>query len=358
MSGKTILIVDDTEENVDILVDLLGEYDLAVALDGVRALEIASQESVDLILLDVMMPEMDGYEVCRILKSQQKTKEIPVIFLTAKIEVEDEIKGLELGAVDYIAKPFSPPIIKERVKNHLLLKSAKDCLRNQNEYLETEVKKRTQEIVAIENATINAMASLAETRDNDTGNHIVRTKNYVGLLARHLSKNPKFSERLDERSLEMICKSAPLHDIGKIGIPDHILLKPGKLEADEFETMKTHSKIGHDAIVSAEKNLENIQVSFLSFARQIALSHHEKWDGSGYPEGLKGEDIPLCARIMAVADVYDALISERVYKKGMPHEQAVEIIKKDSGTHFDPDVVEAFVLLEQEFKTIAMRYAN
>jgi len=358
MSQKTILVVDDTEENIDILVNMLTGYDIAVALDGEGALEIANSEEIDLILLDVMMPVMDGYEVCKRLKESEKTRDIPVIFLSAKIEIEDEIKGLELGAVDYISKPFSPPRVKERIKNHLLLKEAKDCLRDQNEYLEAEIRRRTKEIEATEDATISVMASLAETRDSDTGNHIVRTSEYVFLLSRYLSKNPKYSDKLDEKSLEMMYKSAPLHDIGKIGIPDHILLKPGKLEPDEFEKMKEHCKIGYDAIVTAEKKLKEIKVSFLSFAKQIALSHHEKWDGSGYPQGLKGEEIPLCARIMAVADVYDALISERVYKKGMPHEKAVEIIQKDSGTHFDPSVVEAFLALEKEFAAIAKEYSN
>ncbi len=358
MTDKTILVVDDTEANVDILVDLLSEYDVVVALNGKRAIDIALNESVDIILLDIMMPEMDGYEVCRILKTYQKTKDIPIIFLTAKIGVEDEMAGLELGAVDYITKPFSPPIVKERIKNHLLLKEAKDYLKDKNEYLENEIKKRTEEIVAIQNAAISIMTSLAETRDNDTGNHIVRTSHYVHILAKHLSKNPKFSAQLTESSIELITKSAPLHDVGKIGIPDHILLKKGKLSDEEFKIMKTHVEIGYKAILSAEKNIGKVGSSFLSFAKQITLHHHEKYNGTGYPHALKGDEIPLSARIMALADVYDALISTRVYKKSIPHKDAVEMIKRERSSHFDPDITDAFSALEEEFEKVAQQYAN
>lgn len=356
--SATILVVDDTEANIDILVDLLGEYDIVVALDGESAIQIANEESIDMILLDIMMPGMDGYEVCRILKQNEKTKDIPIIFLTAKTEVMDEAMGLELGAVDYISKPFSPPIILHRVRNHLLLKHAQDTLKHKNGYLEDEVKRRTKQVTAVQDVMIVAMASLAETRDNETGDHIRRTQCYVRVLAEYLKKTPKYSEVIDDRTVEMLYKTAPLHDIGKIGIPDHILLKPGKLDEAEFEIMKTHATLGYDAICRAERCMTDIEDSFLQFAREIAYGHHEKWDGSGYPQGLAGEEIPLSARIMAVADVYDALISNRVYKAGMPHEKAAMIILEGRGGHFDPEIVDAFDALQSAFRDIAARHSG
>jgi putative two-component system response regulator len=354
--NPTILIVDDTETNIDILVEVLKEYDVVVALDGATALEIIQQESIDLILLDVMMPVMDGYQVCQELKKNPNTKEIPIIFLTAKIQPDDEIRGLELGAVDYITKPFNPPIVCSRIRNHLLLKKAQDLLKNHNERLEYEVQERTKDISAIQDVTINAMASLVETRDNETGGHILRTQNYILLLIDYLQDHPRFKDELTPNNKEMIYKSAPLHDIGKIGIPDYVLHKPGKLSPEEFDIMKTHTLLGYDAILSAEKVLPNTKLSFLHFARQIALSHHEKWDGTGYPNGLKGDEIPIAARFMALADVYDALISKRAYKEAMAHEQAVEIILRGKEIHFDPDIVDAFQKLHKRFKQIADTY--
>jgi putative two-component system response regulator len=300
---------------------------------------------------------MDGYEVCQGLKYNPKTRDIPVIFLTAKAEVEDEKKGLELGAADYITKPISPPIVLARVKTHLALKASANFLRDKNEYLELEIAKRTHEIAATQDVTILTMASLAETRDTDTGNHIRRTQHYVKALAEKLRNHPRFAHYLTERNIAMLFKSAPLHDIGKVGIPDRILLKPGRLDPAEFEIMKTHTTLGRDAIEYAEKSL-GIKVEFLSIAKEIALSHQEKWDGSGYPEGLSGDDIPISARLMALADVYDALISRRVYKEPMSHEQAVEIILPGRAFHFDPDIVDAFVDIQDEFRAIAARYVD
>jgi len=354
--NATILVVDDTEANIDILVEVLNDYDVIVALDGNSALEIAQKESVDLILLDVMMPVMDGYQICHELKKNPITREIPIIFLTAKIEADDEIRGLELGAVDYIAKPFNPPIVLTRIKNHLLIKHAKDFLRCHNEFLESEVSQRTSEISAIQDITINAMASLVETRDNETGGHILRTQNYVRLLVKHLRNHPRFSDELTEYNSELICKSAPLHDMGKVGIPDHILHKPGKLDNDEFEIMKTHTTLGYEAIAYAEKNTTSTHISFLHFACQIVRSHHEKWDGTGYPQGLKGEEIPIAARLMAIADVYDALISKRVYKDALSYDKATQIILDGKGSYFDPDIVDAFYQLKDEFIAIANTY--
>jgi putative two-component system response regulator len=355
----TILVVDDTPDNLSLMSGLLkDEYKVKVASSGEKALKIAQAEvPPDLILLDIMMPEMDGYEVCRRLKADSNTKDIPIIFLTAKSEASDEKFGFTLGAVDYIIKPISPPVVMARVETHLGMKQVRDFLRDQNSFLEAEVERRTQEVNAIQNVTIHAMASLAETRDSDTGNHIRRTQFYVKLLAEKLRFNPRFSDFLNDQTIDMLFKSAPLHDIGKVGIPDRILLKPGKFEPEEFEIMKTHTTLGRNAIMQAEKEL-GIEVPFLFLAKEIAYGHQEKWDGSGYPEGLSGDDIPISARLMAIADVYDALISRRVYKAGMPHEKAVQIISEGKGTHFDPDLVEAFLELQDEFKSIAERYAD
>ncbi|MBF0530335.1 MAG: two-component system response regulator, partial [Deltaproteobacteria bacterium] len=342
LSNCTVMVVDDTEANVDILVETLGDdYRLSVAMDGQTALDFATEEPPDLILLDIMMPDIDGYEVCRRLKADPELSKIPIIFVTAMTEVEDETKGLEMGAIDYITKPISPPIVKARVKNHLELKLAKEELENQNVILEIKVKERTRELALTQEVTIESMASLAETRDPETGGHIRRTQHYVKLLAEALKNNPKFSQVLDDDPIDILFKSAPLHDIGKVGVPDHILLKPGKLTDEEFEQMKMHTIYGRNALFSAEKRLGNN--SFLRVAREIAYTHQEKWNGTGYPEGLKGSEIPIPGRLMALADVYDALISKRTYKPPFPHEKAVSIIAEGRGSHFDPDVVDAFL---------------
>jgi putative two-component system response regulator len=355
----TILVVDDTPDNLALMSSLLKDlYKVKIANGGEKALKIAlSDAPPDLILLDIMMPGMDGYEVCQRLKCDPRTANIPVIFLTAKTEMEDEKNGLELGAVDYITKPISPPIVMARVKNHLALKVMEDFLRDKNEFLELEVDKRTREVMAIQDVTILVMASLAETRDADTGNHIRRTQFYVKALAEKLSSHPRFAWFLTEANINMLFKSAPLHDIGKVGIPDRILLKPGRFEPHEFEIMKTHTTLGRDAIAHAEAAL-GTNVDFLTFAKTIALSHQEKWDGSGYPQGLAGDDIPIPARLMAVADVYDALISRRVYKEGMPHEKAVQIMIEGRGKHFDADMLDAFIEIQEEFRAIARRFVD
>ena len=355
----TILVVDDTADNLSLMQALLKDlYKVKGANNGEKALKIAGAENPpDLILLDIMMPGIDGYEVCRQLKANPATRDIPVIFLTAKTEVEDEKMGFELGAVDYITKPVSPPILMARVHTQLALKASADFLRDKNEFLEMEVVKRTREVMAIQDVTILAMASMAETRDTDTGNHIRRTQRYVKALAWKLSTHPRFSSFLTTQNIKLLFKSAPLHDIGKVGIPDRILLKPGRLTPEEFEIMKTHTTLGRDAIAHAEQEL-GADVEFLTLAKEIAYSHQEKWDGSGYPQGLAGDQIPISARLMALADVYDALISRRVYKEPMSHEQAVEVIQQTRGRHFDPDVVDAFLAIEENFRAIALSYAD
>ena len=380
-SGKaTILVVDDTPENLTLMASLLKDnYQVRVANHGDRALKIAlSDQPPDLILLDIMMPDIDGYEVCRRLKADVATRDIPIIFLTARSDIEDEQKGLTLGAVDYITKPINPPIVLARVAAQLSLKARTDFLRekndflrekndylkekndflhNKNDFLEHEVARRTEEVTAIQDVTILVMASLAETRDAETGNHIRRTQNYVKALAEKLKPHPRFTAFLTDHNIRMLFKSAPLHDIGKVGIPDRILLKPGRFTPEEFEIMKTHTTLGRDAIAHAEASL-GTRVEFLTMAKDIALFHQEKWDGSGYPAGLQGDAIPISARLMAVADVYDALISRRVYKDGMPHERAVEIIEQGRGKHFDPDLVDCFLAIQGEFQAIALRYAD
>lgn len=349
-SQSTILVVDDIETNIDILLETLGdEYDIRVALDGESALENVAEDKPDLILLDIMMPGMDGYEVCRRLKDDPFTHDIPVIFLTAMSEAQNEAKGLALGAVDYVTKPFSPELVKARVSNHLELKKHQD-------HLQELVALRTKELALTREVTIYSLASLAETRDPETGGHILRTQRYVRALARQLKMVPMFEKILTDEMIDLLYNSAPLHDIGKVGVADSILLKPGELTDEEFAEMKNHTIYGRNALKVAEEKLgEN---SFMKHARLIAYTHHEKWDGSGYPNGLKGEEIPVSARLMAIADVYDALISKRVYKPPFSHAKALEIITKDSGTHFDPVMVENLLMIEDEFLHIAYSLAD
>lgn len=355
----TVLVVDDQPENLRVVTTLLkDEYRVRVATSGQQALELASQvPQPHLILLDVMMPGMDGYDVCSRLRSEAATVNIPIIFLTAVAETSEEERGFAMGAVDYITKPISPPILRARVRTHLALTRARDVLRDENSYLEAEVEKRTRQVELIKDVTIIAMASLAETRSNETGHHLMRTQRYVRALARQLRNRPRFAGFLNDDYIDLIYKSAPLHDIGKVGIPDQILLKPGILTNEEFDVMKTHTRLGLEAIRRAEKCLEG-EERFLDVASEIALFHHERWDGSGYPEGLSGDAIPLSARMMAIGDVYDALISERVYKSALNHEEAVAIIENGKGTQFDPDMVAAFLEVAEEFRSITMEFSG
>ena len=358
-NAPTVLIVDDSPENIAVVDALLRPaYRTRVATDGETGLRLTNGGSPpDLILLDVVMPGVDGYEVCRRLKRDSRTADIPVIFLTARSNVEDESAGLELGAVDYITKPISPPIVMARVRTHLQLKATRDFLKSKSEFLEQEVQRRTREITAIQDATMVAMGSLAETRDNETGNHIRRTQHYLKTLATKMKEHSRFSAALDAETVGLLYKSAPLHDIGKVGIPDRILLKPDKLTIEEFEIMKTHTTLGRNAINAAEKLLDT-PTSFLHFAREIAWTHHEKWDGKGYPQGLNGDEIPIAGRLMAVVDVYDALLSKRVYKSAIPHESAVAMIKEQAGAHFDPLVIDGFLEISGQLQEISRRFAE
>ena len=366
-----VLMLDDQPENLLLLANLLGsEFRVHPFTDPAKFMSyIEAGKAVDLILLDIVMPGQDGYEVCRWLRSRRELEHIPVIFLTSLTSSEDESRGLALGADDYIGKPFSPAIALARVRHHLRLGRSLRIISDQNENLDEKVRERTaelervnvaleaktEELQKVQDATIIAFSSLAETRDNETGMHLRRTQNYVRALAESLRNHPRFAAALDTHTIELLYKSAPLHDIGKVAIPDNVLLKPGKLTAEEFEIMKRHTTFGRDAILAAEHGMGEGS-SFLSAAREIAYGHHEKWDGSGYPQGLSGDAIPVFARIMAVADVYDALISTRVYKPGMPHAKAVDIIVAGRGTHFDPDICDCFVRIHAQFAEIALRF--
>jgi putative two-component system response regulator len=355
MAQQTLLIVDDSPENLTVLGELLSpHYRVRAATSGARALELALQAPPDLILLDVMMPGMSGYEVLERLRAAPATREIPVIFATAMTATEDERRGLALGAVDYVTKPLRPSIVLARVRTHLELKAARDRLRGDNVALEAEVGRRTHEALVIQEMTIRALARLAETRDNETGNHILRTQEYVRLLASRLATHPRYAAQLDEHTVALMAKSAPLHDIGKVGIPDRILLKPGPLTPDEWVVMKTHSKLGADAIARAEADTHE-RVPFLAHAKQIAMHHHERWDGGGYPDGLAGDAIPLAARIMALADVFDALISRRVYKAALTFGQVRGVMAEQRGRHFDPDILDIFLAGYDDFCAVARR---
>ena len=359
MSDPTILVVDDTPENLSLLGEILApSFGVRIANSGRRALELARAAPVpDLILLDVMMPGMDGFEVLARLRGEPRTRNVPVIFVTAMNADEDEARGLGLGAVDYITKPLRPAIVLARVRMQLELKRARDGLQDQNARLEAEVALRMGENQLIQDVSIHALARLAEIRDLETGNHLRRTQGYVRRLATLLSSHPRFAPSLDQRAIDLLAKSAPLHDIGKVGIPDEFLLKPGKLTPSEWEIMKTHAAMGAEAIEGAERDAER-PVEFLAVAKEIARHHHERWDGKGYPDGLAGEDIPIPARLMALADVFDALISRRVYRDPISFDEARAVIAGERGRQFDPDIVAAFLGDYEWFCAIAQRYAD
>jgi putative two-component system response regulator len=354
-----ILIVDDEGFYIDVLVDLLKkDYKTVVAKDGEQALRRArATPPPDLMLLDVVMPGMNGYEVCRQLKEDPVTRDIPVVFLTIKSEVDDELRGFELGAADYIAKPMSPPIVVARVRTHLALSRARRTLAEQNRLLEAHERGPSgQTLSRAYDAALFALATLAETRDAAGGRHVRRIPRYLGALAERLRGHPRFAAELDAAAVDLLFRTAPLHDIGKAGVPDRILLKPGPLGPEEWQEMQRHARYGHDALLRAERELG--AGPFLSTARAMALNHHERWDGSGYPQGLAGEAIPLAGRLMAPADVYDALTRRVCYRGPIPHERALEVIRQGAGSHFDPDVAAAFLALGDEIRRIATRYAD
>jgi putative two-component system response regulator len=316
---------------------------------GERLLKALEKKNTDLILLDVDMPEMNGYEVIRQIKGNKMLSHIPVIFLTAKNDSVSELEGLSLGAVDYITKPFSPPLLLKRIELHLHLEEY-------NKNLQKMVEEKTKTVLELQNTILGTMANLVECRDDVTGSHIERTQSYLRILINAIYRNDYYKDEVSAWDTELLLQSAQLHDVGKISIDDSILRKPGKLTQEEFEKIKEHTEIGRRIIEGIK--LKTSQQAFLEQAKILASTHHEKWDGSGYPNALKGMEIPLQGRLMAIADVYDALISDRPYKKAFTHKQAVEIIKKDSGSHFDPDLVELFLSVSDEFYQVSASNNN
>ncbi len=343
-----ILIVDDTPANIQLLSELLLKqgYDTRTALNGEIALKVASFDPPDLILLDINMPGMDGYEVCQRLKADEELNGIPVLFISALEDTKDKVRAFEAGGLDFITKPFQFEEVNARVKTHLKL-------RRLQLNLEEMVQEKIDEITASQMSTIFALAKLAESRDDDTGKHVERVQVYCNRLAEKMKENPQFKHLISPEFTRNLFHATPLHDIGKVGIPDAILLKPDRLTDEEFEVIKTHPTIGADTLEKVQGLYPNNVL--VQTGIEIARYHHERWDGNGYPQGLKGDEIPLSARIMAVADVYDALRTERPYKPAYPHEKCVQIIKEGSGSQFDPKIIGAFLDIEKQFDTTHKR---
>ena len=365
MYKASILIVDDNEVNSKLLNDMtlaLG-HNPVLAENGLSAMAHMKKELPDLVLLDILMPEMDGYEVLELMKSDNSTRHLPVIMISAVDQMESIVRCIEKGADDYIIKPFDSTLLKARIEASLEKKRLRDSeeayrkkIEDYNLNLENRVQEQVQSITSAQVAIIFAMAKLAESRDPETGEHLERMAEYSKLLCQKLSTQSKYESIIDDKYVDNIYAASPLHDIGKVGIPDHILTKPGKLTKEEFEIMKTHSKIGADTLrVVDEKHSGN---DLVHMGIEIAESHHEKWDGSGYPNGLSGKNIPLAGRILALGDVYDALTSKRVYKEAFSHDKSREIIIEGRNMHFDPDVVDAFISVENEFLTIKKRFVD
>lgn len=351
LASATILAVDDVNTNLDILVNTLGNrYDLLVTTTGAGALQLAAEDPPDLILLDVMMPGMDGFTVLQKLKENPRTRDIPVILLTALTEVGSKIQGLQMGAVDYITKPFQIEEVFARVDTHLKLRQAQRALQVMNTELQSLVARQVEEITHSQQATIFALAKLSHTRDDDTGLHLERVRSFCRLIAQALAELPGCREIVTPAYIDAIYHASPLHDVGKVGIEDSILLKPAKLTEEEFAVMQRHTTIGAVTLESVHKLYPNN--TFIEMGIEIARHHHEKWNGRGYPDGLAGEDIPLSARIMALADVYDALRSRRPYKAPFSHERAMQIIGEEGGRLLDPVIVEVFMTRQEEFAKV------
>ena len=356
-----IFLVDDVKANLTIGRDLLKTfYEVYPVPSAARLFELLENVIPDLILLDIEMPEMDGYEAIKKLKSEPRFADIPVIFLTAKDDNDSEMEGFDLGAADYITKPFSGPLLLKRITNLLMIERQKqELLKNQTtikdyaDNLEIKIKEKTAEVLELQNAILSTVANLVEFRDELTGGHISRTQRYLQAIIDVIIPNGAYADEISKWNMDFFLPAAQLHDVGKIAISDLILSKPSRLTTEEFEIMKTHVTVGVDAIEQImSKTKENV---FLEHALLIAGTHHEKWDGSGYPIGLKGNNIPLEGRLMAIADVYDALISERPYKKAFTHEEACVIIEEGAGSHFDPILIDVFVMVKHKFKQIALK---
>ena len=351
MRNDLIMIVEDIAINREILKSILeDDYEIIEAEDGEQALKLIFEDNIrpTVILLDILMPKVDGFEVIKRLKSEESTMHIPVLFITAADSSEDESRGLQAGAADYITKPFKEDIIKVRVDNHV------DLARYSHE-LEDLVEEKTAELTKTYEQTLEILATIIEYRNLESGEHIKRTTMLTDVIIKKMLTIEKFKAMLSTENIDSLIKASALHDIGKIGIADSVLLKPGKLDKEEFDKIKTHTNIGGDIIDSIAKTLSDDD-KYLKYAKEISLCHHERWDGSGYPSGLKGEEIPLSARIVAIVDVYDALTTKRCYKNAISHEESLKIIMDGAGTHFDPDISEIFKEIAQSIREIRERY--
>ena len=352
-----ILIVDDSKTDIFLIKNMLLDYTLLFAYDGMEAMEIVKYNpNIDIIILDLNMPKMNGFEVLQALQINETYKDITTLILTNYDECENEIKGLDLGAVDYIRKPLNMESLRKRIEVHISLRKARKCIEQQNIILEERVNIRTRELVMTRDVTIHALIGLLEVRNIESSNHTKRTQWMMKILCEHLKTKRKYADILDDEYIIELFQTAPLHDIGKVGIPDKILLKPGRLDSEEFEIMKKHTTYGVEALTH-ELNPENV-TAFIRTAIEIVGTHHEKYDGTGYPRGLKAEEIPLSGRMMAIIDVYDALTTKRVYKPAFAHEQALEIIASERGKHFDPSLVDAFIEIEKDIQQIRYKYAQ
>lgn len=355
MIEARIMVVDDSKVDQMIIENILKGYDIITAYDGKEAIDLIEKgENIDIIILDLNMPVMNGFEVLEYMKMYHEDKGIPILILTNYEEIENEIRGLELGAVDYIRKPLNAASLLKRLEVHFNLFKAKNEIKDYSLMLEGLVDKKTHQLLMSRDITINALVGILEVRDIESSNHTKRTMIMMKALCEHLSEKPAYKEYLTPEHITAIYKTTPLHDVGKVGVPDAILLKPGKLTPDEYELMKEHVRYGVDAIHS---EIEDDDVdSYLKTAMKIIGYHHEKYDGSGYPHGLSGRDIPLEGRLMAVIDVYDALSSKRVYKDAFAHETSLKMLIEEKGRHFDPDIVDGFLEIENQIREIALKY--
>lgn len=363
-SQAAILVVDDLDENIRLLTTLLRTrgYETHTAHSGLEALEEVERVRPDAVVLDLVMPELDGFEVCRTLKNDTRTSHIPVIIVTGSADHETNVKALEMGADDFLTRPIDAALLDARIRNVVRAKAMQEELINYkqqleeyNGQLESRIDERTAELERTQHLVVFSLARLAESRDPETGQHLERMRRYARELALTLASRRKYEQAITDDFIDEIFHSAPLHDIGKVGIPDRILLKPGKLTTYEFDVMKTHAVIGGDTLHAADAQAGR---SFLTMGREIAYFHHERWDGGGYPEGRSGQDIPLSARIVALADVYDALTSRRPYKRAFTHEESKQIILEGRGAHMDPAVVDAFLECELAFMRIQREYQD
>jgi putative two-component system response regulator len=345
---QLIMLVDDNRTNLLTGKTALSEeYTVLTVPSAAKMFEAVEWRKPDLILLDVDMPVMNGFEAIQILKKQPNTQDIPVIFLTALNESSNELEGLHLGAIDYITKPFSPPLLRQRIAIHLLVEKQKRQLKDYNDNLQAMVEAKTKTILKLQNKILAAMAEMVEGRDGVTGDHIANTEKYLKSLLRAAIDSKIWEETTSDWDVDLIAQSSQLHDVGKICVSDRVLKKPGRLTPEEFEEMKKHVIYGVDFIEKLEDGAEDTQ--FLQYAKTFAQFHHEKFNGSGYPAGVAGDKIPLLGRMLAIVDVYDALTSQRPYKKALTHDEAVDIIIDSKGTHFDPQIVELFEIVSKEF---------